>query len=89
MKVNSMPVLLAMSCRKTYITAQDDIEKTGWERVTLDGIYHDMSFVFEDGHVYLVYGNGEIRIVELESDPVGNKARRRTSVFCFLPQKKG
>lgn len=59
--------------QKTYIYSTDDIEKTGWERITLDGIYHDMSFVFEDGHVYLVYGNGEIRIVELESDLSGIK----------------
>ena len=74
--------------QKTYIYSTDDIEKTGWERITLDGIYHDMSFVFEDGHVYLVYGNGEIRIVELESDLSGIK-RGGVQRLLFSTPKEG
>lgn len=50
--------------QKTYLFSTDDIEKSDWDRIELDGIYHDMSFLRWENSVYLVYGNGEIRIVE-------------------------
>lgn len=54
--------------KKTYLFSTDDIEKSNWERTELDHVYHDMSFLSWEGRVYLVYGNGEIRIVELKED---------------------
>lgn len=53
---------------KTYLFSTDDIEKSGWDRTELEGIYHDMSFLCWENKVYLVYGNGEIRIIELKED---------------------
>lgn len=53
---------------KTYLFSTDDIEKSDWDRTELDHVYHDMSFLNWEGRNYLVYGNGEIRIVELKED---------------------
>ena len=53
---------------KTYLFSTDDIEKSDWNRVELEAVYHDMSFLCWEDKVYLVYGNGEIRIVELKED---------------------
>lgn len=58
-------------CGKTYIFSTDDIEKSYWERVEINEVFHDMSFLFWQGTPYLVYGNGEIRIVELKDDLSG------------------
>ncbi len=54
---------------KTYIYQTDDIENGPWERSELEGVYHDMSLQFdEDGRVYMIYGGGNIKIVELTED---------------------
>lgn len=58
---------------KTYIYSTDDINKSGWDRVDIDEVFHDMSFLFWQGKPYLVYGNGEIYIVELKKDLSGIK----------------
>lgn len=58
---------------KTYIYQTTDIENGPWTRSTLP-FYHDMSLLFDDdGRVYLVYGGGDIRIVELSSDATAVK----------------
>ncbi len=61
---------------KTYIFQTADIEKGPWEKYELaGGVYHDMSLLFDDdGRVYMVYGNGTIRIIELTSDATAVKA---------------
>ncbi len=60
--------------QKTYIYYTDNIEKSGWNRYVINDVFHDMSFLFDDGRSYLVYGNGEIKIVELKDDLSGVKA---------------
>lgn len=57
--------------KKTYLFSTDDIEKSNWNRTELDAVYHDMSFLCWEDHVYLVYGNGDIRIVELNPELTG------------------
>lgn len=59
--------------KKTYIYYTDDIEKSGWDRCVMDAVYHDMSFLFDDDKAYLIYGNGEINIIELNDDLSGAK----------------
>ena len=56
---------------KTFLFSTDDIEKSDWDRVELKDVYHDMSFLCWEDRVYLVYGNGEIRIVELNETLTG------------------
>lgn len=58
---------------KTYIYYTDDIEKSYWDRYVMEGIYHDMSFLFDDGKAYLIYNCGDIKIVELKDDLSGIK----------------
>lgn len=54
---------------KTYIYQTTDIEKGPWTKSVLNTYYHDMSLFFDDdGRVYLVYGNGAIKAIELTSD---------------------
>lgn len=64
----------AYNTGKTYIFQTRDIENGTWERHSFDGIYHDMSILFDDdGRVYMAYGGGGIKIVELASDVAGIK----------------
>lgn len=57
--------------KKTYLFSTDDIEKSGWDKTEIDGVFHDMSFLCWQDRLYLVYGNGQIRIVELKEDVSG------------------
>ncbi|MCL2198758.1 MAG: glycoside hydrolase 43 family protein [Defluviitaleaceae bacterium] len=60
---------VAYNTGKTYIFKTRDIEGGVWERHVIDGIYHDMSILFDDdGRVYMVYGAGAIKMVELTAD---------------------
>ena len=63
------------STNKSYIYSTDDIENGEWSKVELNGMYHDASLLFDDdGRNYLVYGGGEIKIKELNSDMTGFKS---------------
>lgn len=53
---------------KTHLYRTDDIENGPWTESTLDSLYHDPSLLFDDGRVFLTYGGGDIRIVELTAD---------------------
>lgn len=72
--------------KKTYIYFTDDIEKSFWDRTELDGVYHDMSFLFWQGHSYFVYGNGDIRIIELEDDLKSIKAGGLNELLLSTPK---
>ena len=59
----------AQTTNKTYIYSCTNIEKGNWKRIAFSPSYHDHSLFFdEDGKVYLVYGAGTIRILELKED---------------------
>lgn len=59
---------------KSYIYKTTDIENGEWTKVELNGMYHDASLLFDDdGRNYLVYGGGEIKIKEFNSDMTGFK----------------
>ena len=61
---------------KTYIYRTDDVLRSGWEKVAvLDEFFHDASLLLDtDGRNYVVYGNSELYLTELESDLSGVKA---------------
>ncbi len=75
-------------CGKTYIFSTDDIEKSYWERSEINEVFHDMSFLFWQGIPYLVYGNGEIHIVELKEDLSGVRKEGMNRVL-FHAQGEG
>ncbi|TYP76772.1 family 43 glycosylhydrolase [Paenibacillus methanolicus] len=60
---------------KTFIFQTTDIEKGSWEKYELaGGVYHDMSLLFDDdGRVYMVYGGGSIKVIELTEDATAIK----------------
>lgn len=63
----------ANDTRKTYLFVADDMAGP-WEKQTIEGFYHDSSLLFDDdGRVYLIYGNSEIRALELKEDLSGPK----------------
>ena len=62
-------VTFSYTTGETYVFTTADIEKGPWRRASLSGLYHDQSLLFDDdGRVYLVYGAGDIRIIELTED---------------------
>ncbi|MBR5637299.1 MAG: glycoside hydrolase 43 family protein [Pseudobutyrivibrio sp.] len=76
--------------KKTYIFHSDDIEKSYWERFEIEGIYHDMSFLFWEDKAYLVYGNGDIYIAELNENLTGiNKNGLNKQLFSTPGKSDG
>ncbi len=64
-------VFVANDTGKTYLYTADRIEGP-WEKRTIEGFYHDCSLLFDDdGRVYVVYGNRNIRLTELKPDLSG------------------
>jgi len=59
---------------KTYIWSTKDIEKGPWKEVSFSPSFHDHTLFFDDdGHVYLIYGNKKLTLVELNPDLSGVK----------------
>ncbi|MDP4208878.1 MAG: glycoside hydrolase 43 family protein [Bacteroidota bacterium] len=64
----------AQTTGKTYIYTTKDIEKGPWKTVSFKPAYHDHTLFFDDdGRVYMIYGSGKLRIVELKEDFSGVK----------------
>jgi beta-xylosidase len=59
---------------KTYIYSTKNIEKGPWKTVSFKPSYHDHSLFFDDdGRVYMIYGSGKLKMVELNADVSGVK----------------
>lgn len=57
---------------KTYIYSTKDPEKTPWKETSFAPSLHDHSLFFDDdGRVYMVYGGGDLRLIELKPDLTG------------------
>lgn len=64
----------AQTTGKTYIFTTRNIEKGPWKVSSFKPSYHDHTLFFDDdGRVYLVYGAGTLRLVELTADASGVK----------------
>lgn len=61
-------LFIANDQHKTYVYKTKNIVKGPWTRSVIDRPFHDASMLFENGHLYVVWGNGDIRITELEPD---------------------
>ncbi len=66
-------LFIANDQNKTYIYKTDDITSSNWERSVIDRAFHDAGMLFEDDRLYIVWGNGDLRITELEPDGSGIK----------------
>ena len=64
---------VANDTHKTYLYTADKIEGP-WTKSTIEGFFHDMSLFWDDdGRVYVVHGNMNISLTELEPDLSGPK----------------
>lgn len=63
---------VANDTHKTYLYKSSMIAGP-WEMQEIEGFYHDCSLLFDDEKAYLVYGNTQIFITELNSDLTGPK----------------
>jgi beta-xylosidase len=59
--------------KQFYIFRTKDIENGRWERSVIQGLHHDPSMLFDEGRVYVIHGNGDIRITELTEDATALK----------------
>jgi len=58
----------AQTTNRTYIFTTRDIEKGPWKVSSFKPAYHDHSLFFENERVYLVYGAGKLKLIELTAD---------------------
>ena len=54
--------------RSFYVYSTADIERGPWRRSVIDGLRHDPALLFDEGRVFVIYGNGDIYIAELTAD---------------------
>ncbi|WP_442844934.1 glycoside hydrolase family 43 protein [Leeuwenhoekiella sp. H156] len=57
----------------THIYTTKDIENGPWEVHEFKPAYHDHTLFFEDGKIYMIWGAGELSMVELKEDLSGVK----------------
>jgi len=58
---------------KTHIYSTKDIENGRWKAQTFAPAYHDNTIFFDDGKTYMIWGGGQLKIVELKKDLSGVK----------------
>ncbi len=59
----------AQTTGRTHIYSTINIEKGPWKAVSFQPSYHDHTIFFDDdGKVYMIYGVGKLRILELNDD---------------------
>ncbi|MTB50424.1 glycoside hydrolase 43 family protein [Lewinella sp. W8] len=59
---------------KTHVYSTEDIEKGPWRARSFTPAYHDHTMFFDDdGRVYMIYGVGDLKIVEMKEDLSGVK----------------
>jgi beta-xylosidase len=59
---------------KTHVYRTKDADSGPWEAFSFEPVLHDNSLFFDDdGRTYMVYGGGEIKLVELLPDASGIK----------------
>lgn len=59
---------------RTHIYRTADIQNEPWRETSFEPSLHDSSLFFDDdGRVYMLYGAGDLRLVELEADLTGIK----------------
>lgn len=80
-------LFIANDQRKTYVYRTDDIMDGEWTRSVIDLPMHDASMLFDDGRLYVVWGNGDLRITELEPDGSALKAGGVDSVVIRAPRE--
>jgi len=64
----------AATSGKTHIYTTQNIEEGPWKEISFSPALHDHSLFFDDdGKAYMIYGNKELKLVELKDDLSGIK----------------
>jgi len=72
----------AQTTGKTYIYRTGNIEKGPWTVSSFRPAYHDHSLFFDDdGRVYMIYGAGKLRLVELNAEVTNVKPGAHENVI--------
>jgi len=79
-------LFIANDQRKTYIYSTPEIGGK-WTRSVIDRPFHDASLLFEDGRVFVVWGNGDLYITELEPDLSAVKAGGVDQLLISSPRE--
>lgn len=58
---------------KTYVYQTENIDTGPWKKTSFRPALHDHSLFFDGGRVYMLYGGGDLRLVELREDLSGIK----------------
>ena len=65
-------VYVCNDTNKTYLYRAENIEGP-WTKSEIEGFYHDCSLLFDGGKAYLVYGNTDIYLTELNEEMTAPK----------------
>ncbi len=81
-------LFVANDQHKTYLYKTRNIEKGPWKRNEIEGFFmHDASLLFDGDRLFVVWGNGELHLVELEPDGSGVKAGAEEKVIIDSPRE--
>lgn len=58
----------SLDVNQFYVYRTTDIAQGNWQRTVIRQLFHDPSLLFDEGRVFVIYGNGSIHITELTSD---------------------
>lgn len=60
-------LFVANDTHKTYLYTSTDVNGS-WKKQYVEGFYHDASLFFDDDRVYIIYGNKQIYLTELNGE---------------------
>ena len=81
-------LFVANDQHKTYMYRTKDIVNGPWERNEIEGYFmHDASLLFDDGRLWVVWGNGDLYLAELEPDGSAVKAGTEAKVIIESPRE--
>lgn len=83
-------LFMAGDQHRTFVYTTTDIRKGNWKRhAVYDRAFHDAGLLFDDGRAYIVWGNGELRITELEPDLSAIREGGVDQVLINIPRRGG
>lgn len=83
-------LFIANDQHKTFVYTTTDIARGNWKRhAVYDRPFHDAGLLFDDGRAYVVWGNGELHITELEPDLSAIREGGVDQVLIDCPRRGG
>ena len=83
-------LFIANDQQKTFVYTTTDIHNGPWKRhAVYDRPFHDAGLLFDKGKAYVVWGNGSLRITELEPDLSAIKEGGVDQLLIETPRGRG